>query len=167
MKQINLTVYEFNELSDFAKKKAINDYSARCYDYEWWDFIYEDASYLCLDIHSFDIYRKSIDIRYNDDPEYVAQKILNNWGKDSELYKIANKYLESASKLHVIESDDELYDSDELIELNDDFLHDLGKFFLSYLNAENEWRNSEECISQTIICNEYEFFVDGSRFYNI
>lgn len=164
MKQINLTVYEFNELSDSAKKKAIDDYSARCYDYEWWDFIYEDASYLCLDIHSFDIDMRLIDIRYNDDPEYVAQKILNNWGKDSELYKIANKYLESASKLQVIESDDELYDSDELIELNDDFLHDLGEVFLSFLNSEYEWRQSEECISEIFECNEYQFFEDGSLY---
>lgn len=164
MKQINLTVYEFNELSDSAKKKAISDYSAKCYDYEWWDFIYEDASYLCLDIHSFDIDRRSIDIRYNDDPEYVAVRIINNWGKDSELYKIANKYLESASKLQVIESDDELYDSYELIELNDDFLHDLGEVFLSFLNSEYEWRHSEECISEIFECNEYQFFEDGSLY---
>lgn len=164
MKQINLTVYEFNELSDSAKKKAINDYSARCYDYEWWDFIYEDASYLCLDIHSFDIDRRSIDIRYNDDPEYVGVRIINNWGKDSELYKIANNYLESASKLLVIETEDELYDSDELIALNDDFLHELGEVFLSYLQSEYEWRHSEEYISEIFECNEYEFFEDGSLY---
>ena len=37
------TVYKFNELSDEAKDKAIEDYRQDGFDYEWWDFIFEDA----------------------------------------------------------------------------------------------------------------------------
>ena len=37
------TVYQFNELSDAAKDKAIEDYRQDGFDYEWWDYIFEDA----------------------------------------------------------------------------------------------------------------------------
>ena len=37
------TVYQFNELSDEAKDKAIENYRQDGFDYEWWDFIFEDA----------------------------------------------------------------------------------------------------------------------------
>jgi hypothetical protein len=37
------TVYKFNELSDEAKDKAIEDYRQDGFGYEWWDYIFEDA----------------------------------------------------------------------------------------------------------------------------
>ena len=37
------TVYQFNELSDEAKDKAIENYRQAGFDYEWWNYIFEDA----------------------------------------------------------------------------------------------------------------------------
>lgn len=37
------TVYKFDELSDEAKEKAIEDYRVDGLNYEWWDYIFEDA----------------------------------------------------------------------------------------------------------------------------
>ena len=37
------TVYQFNELSDEAKDKAIENYRQDGFDYEWWNYIFEDA----------------------------------------------------------------------------------------------------------------------------
>lgn len=42
-RQICKTVYKFEELSDAAKKKAIEHWNEHGLDYEWWDAVYEDA----------------------------------------------------------------------------------------------------------------------------
>ncbi len=46
MKTIEINLYKFEELSDEAKKKAIQECQENEYylDYEWWDGIYEDAT---------------------------------------------------------------------------------------------------------------------------
>jgi hypothetical protein len=36
-------VYKFDELSESAKQKAIDDYRQDGFDYDWWDAVYEDA----------------------------------------------------------------------------------------------------------------------------
>ncbi|MFA7254446.1 MAG: hypothetical protein WC107_07930 [Patescibacteria group bacterium] len=36
-------VYKFDELSESAKQKAIEDYRQDGFYYEWWDAVYEDA----------------------------------------------------------------------------------------------------------------------------
>ena len=42
-KQQCRTVYQFDELSDSAKEKARDWYRLGAMDYEWWDYVYEDA----------------------------------------------------------------------------------------------------------------------------
>lgn len=41
---ITKTVYEFEELSDTAKQRAIESFRENNLDYDWWDFVYEDAA---------------------------------------------------------------------------------------------------------------------------
>ena len=36
-------VYKFDELSESAKQKAIDDYRQDGFDHDWWDAVYEDA----------------------------------------------------------------------------------------------------------------------------
>ena len=44
MKTKTITVYEFDDLSDSAKEKAIENVRHGGYmDYEWYDCVYEDA----------------------------------------------------------------------------------------------------------------------------
>lgn len=38
------TVYKFDELSDTAKERAREWYREGALDYDWWDFVYEDAA---------------------------------------------------------------------------------------------------------------------------
>lgn len=40
---IEKTVYEFSELSDKAKQKALQDHCEHGMDHDWYDFVYEDA----------------------------------------------------------------------------------------------------------------------------
>jgi len=42
MKTIEVKVYQFAELSDKAKQRAIEKFSDINVDFDWWDFVYED-----------------------------------------------------------------------------------------------------------------------------
>ena len=167
MKQISVNLYKFSELPETAQKKAIEKHFDILTHWNWWEYIHEDAKRIGLNIHSFDFYPNSIDIRYEDDPEYVANQILKEWGEHTKIAELANNYLASAAKCEVIETDDELIDSDELIQLNEDFLNDLGYHFLNFLQTDYEWRTSDSAIGEELEEGEFYFLEDGSRFYNI
>ena len=40
---VETKVYPFSELSDDAKQTALDKLRETCHDYEWWDFIFDDA----------------------------------------------------------------------------------------------------------------------------
>lgn len=164
MKEVTIQTYKFSELSDDAKEKAIQNHWRFIDNYEWWDFIYDDAKRIGLKINSFDLYPKEIDITYNDDPEDVANAILKEYGSAMDLYKYATEYLERYKQLESLIEEDEMFASDDLEELHNDFLHDLGECFLSFLNSEYEWRTSSEAIGEELEINDYDFTADGKRF---
>ena len=49
-------VYKFDELSDKVKDKVIENFSDINTDYDWYEFIYEDAGQIDLEITGFDLY---------------------------------------------------------------------------------------------------------------
>ncbi len=53
-------IYAFEELSDAAKEKALQDYCTSGMDYEWWDYIYEDAAAIA-ELFGFDIRQRRVD----------------------------------------------------------------------------------------------------------
>ena len=93
MKQILVNLYKFSELSETAQKKAIEKQYDISIDYEWWDFIYDDARRIGLKINAFDIYRKSIDITYEDNPDDVANAIFKEFGEGVDIYRYAKEYI--------------------------------------------------------------------------
>lgn len=165
MKTITQNIYKFSELSDDAKQKAIEQHADIQVDYHWWELIYNDAERVGLKISQFDTYRRTIDITYQDDPEDVAKAILKEWGEGTVMYSLADYFLASYNELKAIEDDEEqLYDEDDMIALNDDFLHSLGEEFLSMLISEYDWRTSDESISECIEANDFEFYENGTRY---
>jgi len=56
--ELKKKVYYFNELSDEAKEKAREWYREGAFEWNWWDFVYEDAKYIgaILGIDITDIY---------------------------------------------------------------------------------------------------------------
>ena len=50
MKTIQLNLYEFAELEEIAKQKAIEAHRYINVDYRWWDFIYDDFISICQTI---------------------------------------------------------------------------------------------------------------------
>jgi hypothetical protein len=53
MKTINLNLYQFDELDASAQQKAVNQLQSTNVDYNWWDFIYDDAETIGLKIIEF------------------------------------------------------------------------------------------------------------------
>jgi hypothetical protein len=62
MKTIQLNLYEFAELEEKAKQKAIEDHRHINVDYSWWDFTYDDFINICQTI-GITVDKKSIFFR--------------------------------------------------------------------------------------------------------
>ena len=85
-----IEVYQYDELDERAKERALDWYAAGVFDYEWWDLIYWDAKQIGLKIEGFDLDRRKRATGYlTDTMEMVCMKILSDHGKDRGTYKLA------------------------------------------------------------------------------
>lgn len=164
MRTIRTKVYQFSELSEKAKNKAIEwGYDINiCHD--WWEVIYEDAKEIGLKLTGFDIGRgRNCDGEFILAANEVAQNIFNSHGEVCETYKIAEKFMEEWQPVFntYMETED---GEDKLMEIEGDFLNSLLNQYLISLSNEYDYQTSDEAIIETIEANEYEFKEDGSRF---
>jgi len=168
MKTIEINVYSFDELSEEAKQKAIENLWDINLDYEWWQFIYDDAANSGLKISSFDLDRnrhaKGV---FTLSACEVAQNILNNHGETCETYKTAENFLNDFNPVFFdyMNEDSENYESYDLeqtmLDLEDDFLKSLLEDYSIMLQNECEYLGSEQAIIETIQANEYHFTESG------
>ena len=150
-------VYKFDELSDEAKEKVIEDHYDINVDYDWWDSVYDDASNVGIKIMEFDIDRGSYcKGKLYASEESVAEAIIKQHGEHYETYKTAEEFLNCVSEL-----DDE---SDEYAEACESFLYSILEDYRIILEKEYEYLTSEEAIIETIKANEYDFTEDGEIF---
>lgn len=159
METITLNIYKISELSGKAQTYVLDKYREVMTDYQWWDFIYEDAQRLGLEISAFDIYYKTISIEYTDDAEDTANKILSEWGQGTDMYLLASTFLQEYTKL--VTADEQ--DDDDIKHIQDEFLRELGEEFLSILDKEYEWRTSDEAITEYLEDNQYMFTANGTQ----
>lgn len=180
MREIITKVYQFHELSDEAKEKAIEKLYDINVDYDWWDLTYDDAAEIGLVITEFDLgrgsYVKGKFIEYEID---VANKIIENHGDQCETYRTAQDYLVERRRLVAEQCQDEAdqiceaFDYQEGfygIDFNDldtedidrEFLRSLCEDYRIILQKEYEWLTSEESIIETIENGDFEFTKDGS-----
>ena len=152
-------VYKFEELSEDAKDKAIEELGDINVDHDWWDGVYMDAENIGLKIDSFDIDRASyVKGHFLKSAEEVAKNIISEHGKDCETYKTAAAYIEELNKIKAKTPDDEdIYSDDEDAE----FLRLLCEDYRIILTHEYEYLTGRESIVETIKANEYEFTEDG------
>lgn len=64
MKQKTINLYEFSELSEQAQKRALRDLCDVNTDYNWWEFLYDQAREIGVQINGFDIDRGTIQGAY-------------------------------------------------------------------------------------------------------
>ncbi|NCU31668.1 MAG: hypothetical protein EOM23_01755 [Candidatus Moranbacteria bacterium] len=169
MKTIEINLYKFDELSEEAKNTVLERHWDINVDYEWWDGVYMDAENIGLKITGFDIDRGSFcNCEFIEDPQTVANKIMEDHGPDCETYKDAGRFLleykrvlENAEKDEDEEFLDEYEVEQELEELEDEFLYTLSEDYRIMLQKEYEYLTGEEAIKETLIINEYDFTEDG------
>lgn len=138
------TVYKFEELSEEAQQNALEKLYDINVDWSWWEYIYDDAKDIGLEITSFDLYHNDIEGRLTEDLPTVAQRILDNHGDVCETYQLAKQWQ------HKHGEDNET-----------EFLKLLLGEYKSLLEREYEYQTSEEAIKETIDANEYEFTKEG------
>lgn len=156
MRTETIKIYTFEELSEKSQRRVLDDFSVHNLDYEWWDYVYEDASQVGFTIVGFDLYRGDyVEGRFNGSGLETAREILENHGEHCGTWKVAKNYinlLENAT-------------DDYISEVEDDFLLDLQRQYKILLQNEYDWLTSDEAMTESIVTNEYEFTEDGKRWF--
>ena len=162
------TVYKFNELSDKAKRQAIENLYDINVDFDWWENTYTDAETIGCKITEFDLDRGSYCRLTCPDAHETARLIVENHGEACETYKLATEYLKDHDKIiEEAERDEDGELSDEhavgklLDEVEKEFARALGEEYLSILRQEYEYLTSEEVVKETIEANDYDFLDNG------
>lgn len=168
MRTIECNLFSFDELSDTAKKKAIESNFDINVSYEWWESTYEEASNIGLQIDGFNLDRnRHATGSFNLSACEVAQNIFNNHGEQCETFKTATKFMDEWQPIFNLYMDEssEQYESsgaeNEMADLEWSFLRSLLDDYSVILQEEYEYLCSDEAIIETIQANEYEFTEDG------
>ena len=168
MRVMKTNVYEFKELSETGKEKALENLGNINLDYDWWDCLYEDADNIGLKITSFDLDRnRHATGGFTLDVLEVAANIIRGHGDTCETYKTAEAFLAEHATPYAeyLDETSEHYESknkeDELIEIENEFLKDILEDYSIMLQKTYEYLCSDKAIIETIEANEYEFTVEG------
>lgn len=170
MRTIRIKLYKFAELSEEAKKKALQNLSDINVDHNWWEYIYDDAAEAGLKMTGFDeaYYCTGFFI---ESAEASAHKIIDNHGEDCETYKTAQSYLKKRDETIDTAPKDANGDFedegqlDDILDLFDRrFLRALFECYRILLRNAYDYLTSCESIIETIESNEYEFTADGKLY---
>ena len=177
MRMIETKAYQFQELDEQTKKKAIDNY--RYVEVEhgsWWDFVKEDLISVGIELRSFDIYRGSFAEIHLEDFYETCELILKWHGENCETYKIAERYIkehdsikEKMDNLECNENDDsdeehlnKLMQLDkDLEDLDEEYQKEFSEEVLSMLRREYEYMTSDEYTIEIFEANEFEFTEEG------
>lgn len=158
MRNVEMKVYTFEELSDEAKRKAIYKYQ-ECSD-EWWDHLYSDAEEIGIDIDGFDVYRQTIKGSLLMNVPDIVDLILKNHGEGTATYTLAEEF---RTLLDELDEEEATYD-DDYAQIEQEFLDEVLAVYLGYLRNEWEYVNSEEYFADLCEANGWEFFADGKLY---
>lgn len=170
MRIIETKVYKFEELSDEAKKVALEEQYQFEIEMEWWEYLYSEAEGLGFEITEFNIYHYCRG-NFKDSACEIAENIIFNHGEHCDTYKTAKSFLEDWKKLVIKYSDGvdisrvaegNEYDFDnEADDLEDEFKRSLFEDYRILLKQDFEALSDEEHLVEMITINNYEFTEDG------
>jgi hypothetical protein len=169
MRTVRTKVYQFSELDERAKVKAIDVNRFINVDGEWWEQTYEDAEEVGLKITGFDIGRSDeCTGEFQLSAHEVAANIIRDHGEVCGTYKAAQEFLDAANSIELAEGEEygegPEYEN-KMMELEDDFLKALLSEYLIMLRSDYEYLTTDGAIIETIEANEYEFTKDGKPFH--
>ena len=152
MKTVSINLYSFDELSEKSKKRALNDLCDINVDYPYWDFTYEDAKNIGIELTGFDLQRKSkCDGELITTIQKSIEKVLSEHGETCKTYQIALDYKKELERA-----------TDEEMEgLESAYLDEMLQEYHNILDREYDYLISEEAIIETINANDYTFEENG------
>ena len=180
MREMTTMVYSFNELSDDAKKRALNAFRDINVEYDWWTYGAYDTICTAGKLLGLDIDRINFDADlyciFNADYEYArgaVKAIQAEFPHATDLHDVARK-LQALQRRHfyslscnVASQRDtnsyqcfrfgEDYECEDLGDIIDDFAH----WARILLRDEYKDLTSDEEVKEIIIVNEYEFTEGG------
>ena len=170
MRIIETKVFTFDELSDEAKRVALEEQAKFELSCEWYNCIYDEAEELGFNITGFDVdYYCDIELKLS--AYEIAQNIIRNHGEHCDTYKTAESFIEEWNRLVKKYSDginlekvaeENEYDFDnEADEAEHDFKKALSKNYRILLRKEYEAVSDEEYLIEIIKINNYEFTENG------
>jgi hypothetical protein len=167
-----IKTWNYENLPEELKEKVLEKYWDINVDYEWYDYIYEDAKNIGLKITSFDLYKGYCKINWVNSAYEVANKILKEHGEQCETYKDAKQFIQDWNQLvekysdginiNQVSEDNEYEFDKEADELEEEFLKTLQEDYRIILQNDYDYLTSREAIEKTLISNEYEFTEAGS-----
>ena len=179
MKTIETKVYQFKELDEQTKEKAIDNYRhISVEDNFWYEFIKEDLISVGIELRSFDLNRGSFAEIHIEDFYDTCKKIIDSHGVLCKTYIIAIRYIkeyntikEKIDNLECYENDDsdkehlnKLMQLDkDLEDLDEEYQQEFSWEVLSMLSKEYEYMTSDEHIIEMFENNDWEFTEDGKQ----
>jgi len=178
MRNVTITIYQFDELNETAKEKARDRYRAGALDYEWWDGIFDEAQRIGLKITGFGLDRRryatgELTMSLNES----CQAILTEHGETCESYTIASSYAgelatltatlakekEELTEEEYTDKADDLDETyqEEIERLTGEYEKELLEAYSLMLEHEHEWQLADEQVDESIRANGYEFTEDG------
>jgi len=175
----NFKVYKFEELSDEAKERALEDNRyVLVEDYAWYDFIYDEADMIGIEIEGFDLYEGYIKIKLNTSVLNSVESAMQWFGESTEEYKLVKSYYDAIMKLadsdevkeYLEENpDDDAYDAIYNMSLDDrfynEYISDMKRLFLKMLEDTYDYLISDEAIIKYFDNNDYEFFENSMQIF--
>lgn len=193
MRTITTKVYTFNELEDTAKEKARDWYRAGMFDYEWYDYVFEDAKRLgaLMGWNIDKIYFSGFSSQGDGacfEGSWSSENVKPGGVKieaprDKRLHAIATEFerlalsglsctvKQSGHYNHEGCTDfsidvPETVDDSKVEELKDalkENSRDFMRWIYRRLEAEYEYMSEDAQVDENITVNEYEFKADGTR----
>jgi hypothetical protein len=161
MRIIETKAYQFEELDEQTKEKAIDNYRyISVEDDFWYDCIKEILNSVGIELRSFDIDRGSFAEIHLEDFYDTCKKIIDLHSEKCETYKIAERYIKEYKHIQYHIQDDEDLD-EKLDDLDEEYQKEFSEEVLSMLRREYEYMTSDEYIIGMFEDNEYEFTDQG------
>lgn len=190
MRTIETVVYSFDDLSEDAKEKAIDNVrNSNFLDYDWWDCTLEDWKH-CLGIIGFDADSIYFNLGYSQS-DYASiegtyryrkqwKKALKQAGIGGKILKALSEYGQRLQKAQSLvfytgycsvssnhrggmcfDVEAEKGDFAEFETEIKDIVSDICHDIYYSLTDEWEYLNSDESLQEMILCNEMEFTEEG------
>lgn len=148
MRTLETVLYHYQELSQEAQSKAVENMHSLNVDYDWWDGTYGDADNINAKISSFALDRQwTIELELQECVGDTVRAIIRDHGKECSTHELAREYYR---RKHIGVPMDVA-----------EFTQQLGECYLQMLDREYDYLTGDEAIVDTILANEYEFTDDG------